>query len=159
MTQADSVHSTPPTSTSAKQSRRSILATIAAGTVATLTSTIAEPANLPTDPIYAAIERHKAAAAAHLEAIEEQNRIQRIHGFGRGNWITEKPCRDENDAFGTLVGAVASTREGLLAKLQYLQDLSRNDEWGWVLDEREGTAVALIESFTVSFAALIGAQP
>jgi hypothetical protein len=153
MTQADSVHSTPPTNTSA--TRRNILGTIAVAgaTALTLPAHAAAPA---VDPIYAAIEKPRAAAAAHLLAIEEQNRIQRIHGFGRGDWITEKPCHDENDAFGTLVRALASTRAGLLAKLQYLQDLSRNDEWAWILDEREGTSIALIESFMVSFAALGG---
>jgi hypothetical protein len=144
MTQADSVHSTPPTNTSA--TRRNILGTIAVGgaTALTLPAHAAAPA---VDPIYAAIEKHRAAAAAQ---------IQRIHGFGRGDWITEKPCQDENDAFGTLVRALASTRVGLPAKLQYLQDLSRNDEWAWILDEREGTSIALIESFMVSFAALGG---
>jgi hypothetical protein len=44
MTQADSVLSTPPTNTSAGQSRRSILGAIATGTVAALASTIAQPA-------------------------------------------------------------------------------------------------------------------
>jgi hypothetical protein len=44
MTQADSVHSTPPTNTSAGQSRRSILGAIATGIVAALASTIAQPA-------------------------------------------------------------------------------------------------------------------
>ena len=68
MTQADSVHSTPPTNTS--PTRRNILSTIAAGTVATLASTIAEPATLPTDPIYAAIERHKAAGAIWDAAVD-----------------------------------------------------------------------------------------
>ena len=157
MTQADSVHSTPPTNTS--PTRRNILGTIAAGGAAALMLTPARAAAPGADPIFAAIERHKAAAAAHLEAIEEQNRVQKIHGFRRGNWITEKPCHDENDAFGALIGAAASTRAGLLAKLQYLQELEQNDEWGWVLDEREGTAIALIKSFAVSVAALMGAQP
>jgi hypothetical protein len=78
MTQADSVHSTPPTNTSA--TRRNILGTIAVGgaTALTLPAHAAAPA---VDPIYAAIEKHRAAAAAQ---------IQRIHGFGRGDWITEK---------------------------------------------------------------------
>jgi hypothetical protein len=74
MTQADSVLSTPPTNTSAKQSRRSILGAIAAGAAATLVSTIAEPATaaaaLPADPIYAAIERHKAAALIWDAAVD-----------------------------------------------------------------------------------------
>jgi uncharacterized membrane protein len=61
MTQADSVHSTPPTNTSARHSRRSILGAIAgsaaaAGGITGLTPAIATP--LPADPIYAVIERH-----------------------------------------------------------------------------------------------------
>jgi hypothetical protein len=65
MTQADSVHSTPPTNTSAKQSRRSILGAIATGAVATLASAIAEPgaAAFP-DPIFAAIDAFRRADAA-----------------------------------------------------------------------------------------------
>jgi hypothetical protein len=74
MTQADRVHSTPPTNASAvdaprstgkPRSRRSILGAIAASTAA-VTVAGARPTDAAhaTDPIYAAIERHKAAAAA-----------------------------------------------------------------------------------------------
>jgi hypothetical protein len=76
------------------------------------------------NPVYEAIDRHRAAAAAHLTAINELHRLESIYGGGCANRITEKPCRDENDAFDALVGAVASTREGLVAKLQYLQDIN-----------------------------------
>jgi hypothetical protein len=70
MTQADSVHSTPPTNTSANNpssSRRSFLvqaAGVAAGSAALgaalpLPAPAATPQGLP-DPIFAAIEKHKA---------------------------------------------------------------------------------------------------
>src|ERR1035437_3650405 len=69
MTQADSVHSTPPKNTPVDTTRRHFL-TVAAGasvaSVGTLAlaaiATGAPPAALAVDPIYAAIERHKAAA-------------------------------------------------------------------------------------------------
>jgi hypothetical protein len=63
MTQADSVHSTPPTNTS--PTRRKILGTFAAAAAATTIAAkpVAAAAIGPIapDPIYAAIDRHKAA--------------------------------------------------------------------------------------------------
>jgi hypothetical protein len=63
MTQADSVHSTPPTNTSV--TRRSALATIAAATAA-ITATGASPTAATTapDPIFAAIDAFRQADAA-----------------------------------------------------------------------------------------------
>jgi hypothetical protein len=110
------------------------------------------------DPIFATIEKHKKAAAAHLDAIQVQNRIAKIRGSASANWITEKPCHDENDAFDALVGAAVTTRAGLDAKLAYLKEIAESDEWGWTLDERNGTAVLLIESFAASIAALVQVQ-
>jgi hypothetical protein len=62
MAKADRVHSTPPTNTSARHSRRSILGAIAAGSIAGLSPAIA--ASLPADPIFAAIDAHRRADAA-----------------------------------------------------------------------------------------------
>jgi hypothetical protein len=99
------------------------------------------------DPVFGLIEAHRKTNAAHLAAIKELSRLEKVHGFG-GDWaITQKPCDDENDAFEILVGAAATTVPGLLAKLAYLQDLEE-----WMLDEREGTAIRLIESFAESIA-------
>jgi hypothetical protein len=69
MIQADRVHSTPPTNTSARHSRRSILGAIAAGGIAGLTPAIA--AALPADPIYAAIEAQgrRSRLAAHARRL------------------------------------------------------------------------------------------
>lgn len=78
MTQADSVHSTPPTNTSAT-SRRGFLvqaAAVAAGgaVVGAALPLPAPPADAQssdagTDPILAAIEAHQRAVAAHEEAV------------------------------------------------------------------------------------------
>src|ERR1700675_1208700 len=72
MAKADSVHSTPPTNTSARHSRRSILGAIAgsaavASGIAGLSPAIA--AALPADPIYAVIEAHRRACTEHVEAV------------------------------------------------------------------------------------------
>ena len=78
MTQADSVHSTPPTNTSAigdtqspakPRSRRSVLATIA-GATAAITVANARPAGaaMDIDPIYAAIATHAAMPDAASRA-------------------------------------------------------------------------------------------
>jgi hypothetical protein len=82
MTQADSVLSTPPTNTSAKQSRRSILGAIAAGSIAAMVSTIAEPATatgaFPVDPIFAAIEAHRKAYATMHAVFAEYTRAHEL---------------------------------------------------------------------------------
>jgi len=90
MTQADSVHSTPPTNTSAptpQSSRRGFLvhaAGVAAGGAA-LGAGLPLPAS-PTataqgsaaeaDPIFAAIEAHRAAIAAHDQAVCIENSLE-----------------------------------------------------------------------------------
>jgi hypothetical protein len=89
MTQADSVHSTPPTNTSAidapkstakPHSRRSVLGAIAAATAAVTVAgarpTDAAPA---IDPIYAAIERHKAAGVVWDAAVNVRFRFNDLH--------------------------------------------------------------------------------
>jgi hypothetical protein len=75
MTQADSVHSTPPTN--ASPTRRNILGTIAAAGATALTLTPARAAAPGADPIYAAIERHKAACVPWDAAIDVRADISR----------------------------------------------------------------------------------
>src|SRR5713101_2396644 len=129
---------------------RRLLTIAAAGGIAGLHPAIAAASEI--DPVFDLIDTHREACAAHLAALQLQNQIEKIRGAGQGNWITEKPCRDENEAFAAFVGAAVTTVPALLAKLAYLQELAENDEWGWVFDEREGTAVHLIESFAASIA-------
>jgi hypothetical protein len=152
MAQADRVHSTPPTNTPIDSKRRRFLAVAAGASVAsvgTLAVAAAMPAATPyraacaVDPIYAAIDAHRRANAAHWAAIEASE--------GLTDWggITEQPCHDENDAFEVLIGAPATTLAGLRAKLAYLRAIAEGEE-AWMLDEREGAALLLIDSFTAS---------
>ena len=71
--------------------------------------------------------------------------------------ITDKPCHDENDAFDHLIGVAATTFSGLFAKVAYLREIAENE--AWMLDEREGTAIELIESFATSISTLVGVRP
>jgi hypothetical protein len=62
----------------------------AGGTILALTTippapATAAPAGLP-DPVFSLIEAHRTARAAHLVALEEQNRLDRI-GDRRSDWI------------------------------------------------------------------------
>jgi hypothetical protein len=90
MTQADSVHSTPPTNTSAptpKSSRRGFLvqaAGVAAGGAAlgaglplpASPAATAQSSAAEADPIFAAIEAHRRAVAAHGEAVDTENALE-----------------------------------------------------------------------------------
>jgi hypothetical protein len=108
------------------------------------------------DPVLAAIDEHRKAQSVHLAAIDQLNRLERIHGDADGS-ITEQPCRAENEAFGVLVGLAATTVAGLSAKINYLREIAEGDE-AWMLDEREGTVLDLIESFAGSIRTIWGVQ-
>jgi hypothetical protein len=103
MTQADSVHSTPPTNTSAKHSRRSILGAItgsaaAAGGIAGITPAIA--AALPADPIFAAIDAFRRADASCVA----------VHGD-----IPDELMDLQHAAFSVVLRTRPSTPAGLAA--------------------------------------------
>ncbi|KRR09559.1 hypothetical protein CQ12_13815 [Bradyrhizobium jicamae] len=156
MTEADRVHSTPPTNAPIDTKRRRFLSVAAGGAVAAAIPTTVSTA-AAADPIFAAIYGHRKAQAIHSAAIDELNRLERIHGDQADGGITEKPCHDENEAFGILLGTAATTQQGLIAKLEYLRAIAQGKE-AWMLDEREGTALDLIESFTTSISTIWGVQ-
>jgi hypothetical protein len=112
-------------------------------TVAAMPATAPDSGACAADPIYPAIDAHRRANAAHWAAIKASE--------GLMDWssITEQPCNDENDAFDILIGAPATTLAGLLAKLAYLRGIAESGE-AWMLDEREGTSLHLIDSVTAS---------
>jgi hypothetical protein len=118
----------------------------------------AEPTLETIDPIFAAIDAHRKANAAHEAACEELQRLERVQGataaWANLNGMTEKPCHDENDAFAALVAAPSTTMPGLIAKLAYLQDLAHELETAWMFEDRQEIALALIESFAVSISNL-----
>src|SRR5450759_99657 len=140
MTQATRVHSTPPTNTSAKQSRRSILGAIAAGAAATLASTIAEPATaaaaLPADPIYAAIERHKAACVPWDAAIDGRADFpEDPHPMTDEQWEQRDALDDAVDearvilqqAGLDLINTAPTTATGIATAIRYMQRQMRTD--------------------------------
>ena len=99
------------------------------------------------DPIYAAIETYRKAAVAHRAALDEQNRLELL-GDPLADSVSEQPCHDEFNAFDELLSAAATTLPGIVAKLAYLEEIAKRD--AWMFDDREGTAIALIESFAAS---------
>jgi len=97
--------------------------------------------------VFVLIDAHRRACKKHLVALDEANRLELVGA----DWadITEKPCHDENDAFEILLAAPATTIAGLAAKLSYLRAIAEGKE-AWMLDEREGAALILLDSFTAS---------
>jgi len=79
MTQADRVHSTPPTNTPIDPTRRGILATIAGGAAAAAMPSAARavPAS-EVDPIFEAIHAHRMATAAVEECAAEVGRLRQM---------------------------------------------------------------------------------
>jgi hypothetical protein len=124
--------------------RRFLTVAVAASVVGIPTS--AAPA---TDPVFKLIETHRKAHAAHMASLKLQSRFERKYGIGRGGWISERPCHDEDDAFCALITAPAITLDGLFAKLAYLQDLGSEFETEWMVNERACPSV-LAESFAAS---------
>jgi hypothetical protein len=106
MAEANSVHSTPPTNTSAiDPTRRRFLTVAAGGAVAAAIPTAALTTAPAIDPIYAVISVHRNSHIAHIASLELQTRFERRYGIGKGGWISTKPCHDEDDAFMALVAS------------------------------------------------------
>jgi hypothetical protein len=150
MAKATCVFSTPPTNTSARHSRRSILSAIAgsaaaAGSVAALALPTAKASEA--DPIYAAIERHKDLAKTY-DAVGEG----RAHckDFGTLTEAERDRIRELNDATDEahlpleaaamyLFNTHPTTRAGIITALFYMRIQHRNDGEhmirGWLEDE------------------------
>ena len=137
MTQADRVLSTPPTNTSAKQSRRSILGAIAAATAA-VTVARARPADAAPapDPIYAAIERHKAACVPWDAAIDVRAEFpEGPHPMTDEQWEQRDALDDAVDearvilqqAGLDLINTAPSTATGITIAVRYMQRQMRTD--------------------------------
>ena len=135
--------------------RRRFLTVAAAGATALALppSTAAAPA---VDPIINLIEVHRKAHAAHMASLELQNRFERRYGAGKGSWVSTKPCHDENEAFEAFIAAPATTLPSLLAKLDYMEELSSEFETEWMIEERPDPGV-LFRSFAESIANLTAA--
>jgi hypothetical protein len=119
MTQADSVHSTPPTSTSARLSRRSILGAIAgsaaaAGGIAGLTPVISSA--LPADPAFALIAAHRAAEVGLNEAVDVQSAAETKYGVRSAEtWEARDRCAAMCDEVNAIAWKLATTPPTTLA--------------------------------------------
>ena len=138
MTRADRVLSTPPTNTSARHSRRSILGAIAgsaaaAGGIAGLTPAIA---TVPVaDPIFAVIERHRKACAAHNEAIDTHMDFEEVGMTGEklekyNSLVADTAAAyDElEDAGLDLINTRPTALAGIFALCQYIKPLFAEDD-------------------------------
>jgi hypothetical protein len=150
MPQATRVYSTPPTNTSARHSRRSILGAIAgsaaaAGGMAGLTPAIA--AALPDDPIFAVIERHRDLAKTYDAVWGDRADCK---DFGTLTEAERDRVRELNDATDEahlpleaaamdLFNTHPTTRTGIITALFYMRIQHRNDGEhmirGWLEDE------------------------
>jgi hypothetical protein len=156
MTQAERVHSTPPTNTPIDTSRRRFLAQAAAVVAgsATLGMTLPLPVSASaeeqtSDPVFNLIEAHRRAHAAHLKSLKLESRFERRYGGGYAGLVSEKACHDEDDAFEAMVAGVATTLPGLRAWLAYLQELDSEFETEWMIVDRLFVPT-LIKSFAAA---------
>jgi hypothetical protein len=132
MAQADSVHSTPPTNTSAIQaqsSRRTFLAQAAGGAALGVGLPLPAPAATP-DPIFAAIERHRAAGIVWDAAVD----VRSVFPEGPSPMTDEAWEQREtlDDAVGEarcalskagvdLIRTVPTTAGGIASAIAYIQ--------------------------------------
>lgn len=165
MSQANRVHSTPPTNT--PTSRRGFLsgtaAALAAGTAVNVAALVAtRPAAAASDPILAAIEAHKAAVVASLAVLKrfsafedelaDNGRLQyeyRNDEEGRRGLALEAE-RDaaydaEAEAACAMLNASPTTLAGVVALLTYVRDHDEsNHGMGFPDDMMAGTFQAVL---------------
>jgi hypothetical protein len=149
MTQADSVHSTPPTNTSATNppgpvdtTRRRFI-TIAAGASIISVGSLAAVAmpisatpvsDAPIDPIYAAIERHKAAGIVWDAAVDVRSNFNDLHMTDEQREQRDllddavedawEPCEQ---AGIDLITTKPTTPAGIITAIRYIQIQMRDD--------------------------------
>lgn len=155
--QADRVRSTPPTNTPIDTTRRQVLSVAAVGAVAVLLPTTALATPSAIDPLFALIEIHRKSHLDHMASLALEERFVRRYGAGHRPRISEEPCCAEHDAFEALLTAPATTMRGLVAVLDYYQELSSEFETEWMINDRAEASV-LIQSFAASLKN-IGGQP
>jgi hypothetical protein len=94
--------------------------------------------------VFGLIEAHREARAAHLVALKEQTRLERV-GDPLADSIAVDPSEADMDAFNDLIEAVPKTFASLVAWATYLDEI-RNVE-AWMLEEGGPTlVVTLVEA-------------
>jgi hypothetical protein len=117
---------------------------IAAGAEAALTLA-SPPARAADDPVFALIEAHRSARAAHLAAIAEQTRLEQIGNMSLAWDVAAAPCQADSDTFDELIETVPLTFAGLQAWAAYLDEIGQVE--AWMLDVRgPALAATLVEA-------------
>jgi hypothetical protein len=133
MTQADSVHSTPPTNTSL--SRRAVLAGIAAAAALPIAAAIPTTEAATTDPAFVLIAEKLAADVAHDKAIDIQGEFE-----GRGDFSSDAvieaqensaaACHFANEVDWKLATTIPTTLAGVAAVLRFANEIEDDGlEW------------------------------
>jgi len=146
MTQATRVYITPPTNTSL--TRRGALggavAALAAGAavnVTTIVVTRPAAADAAHDPVYDLIKAFHAASAAHTAALEEEARLALTEAPA---WWDERAgiaCVAHNAAFWALIETRPTTLAGVIALLNFLNELSASEDSHLIVDVDGGGLV------------------
>jgi hypothetical protein len=165
MTQADSVHSTPPTNTSANNppdpinmARRHLLTVAAGGAIAAAVPTAALTAAPAFDPIFAAIAGWQAAHAAHGRACDVLAEAETRFGFkseeAEAAFEAGGPACDASwEAAWSLASTPPNTFAGVVAVLRFANEIEdTGHEWpntgtigheGWHYQLRATMAAAI----------------
>jgi hypothetical protein len=146
MAQVDSENST---ASNVIPMRRRFLSTAAGGAALTLASPSARAAG---DPVFAPIEAHRRARAAHLAAITEQGRLEEI-GDRSADDIAEAACHADSDTLDELIETVPLTFAGLQAWAAYLDEIGNTESWmleGYRAPEMVATLVVALENLAVT---------
>jgi hypothetical protein len=161
MTQADRVHSTPPTNTSVVHSRRSVLGAIAAATAGGAVAVVAgipAAAAAAVDPAFALIAEKRAADVAHCETIDVQDEIEGRGDFRSAAAIEAQEnnaaaCHYVNEVDWKLATTPPTTLAGVAAVLRFANEIEdAGNEWpntdtvgrdGWHYQLRATMAAAI----------------
>jgi hypothetical protein len=133
MAQATSVHSTPPTNTSASRRRfLSVAATLAAGSAALALAI--PPAVAAADPVYALIETHKAMTAAPIATLDEKGRLEDAD-LPFDESLADAAHDAEDAALTELVEAIPTTLGGVIASMNYITEAAHLDHYRYSEEE------------------------
>jgi hypothetical protein len=136
MTQADCVLSTPPTNTPIDTTRRHLLTVAAGGAVAALTTASPTIAARAPDPIYAAIERHRAAGIIWNAAVDIRADFPEFTAPRTEETDEERDrlddavdeARDPLEKAGVdLINTPPTTVAGIVTAIRYMQRQMRDD--------------------------------
>jgi hypothetical protein len=134
MIQADSVHSTPPTSTPNDPTRRRFLS-VAVGGATVLALPPSRAAAPAADPIYAVIERHRRACIEHTEAVNIHMDFEEIGMTGAKlekyeSLVAETAATYDRleDAGLDLINTMPTTFAGILALCRYIKPLFEDED-------------------------------